>query len=95
MDILNKLQDSISKLNNEQKTYAILLKQDLYLLLNARQELWHEKNPLMNVLITTYYGVIVEIDNTIDSDFKSLTKKEYDEWKERKLNNGFMDKKSR
>lgn len=81
MDILNKLQNSISKINNEGRTYAILVKRNFYLMLMARQELCYERNPLMEEPITTYYGVIVEIDNDIDTDFKVLTKKEYDEWK--------------
>lgn len=84
MDILNKLQDSISKINNEERTYAILVKRNFYLMLMARQELCCERNPLMEESIATYCSVIVEIDNDIDTDFKILTKKEYDEWKEKK-----------
>lgn len=81
MDIINQLQDSISKLNNEDRTYAILIKRDLYLLLNANQKLLHERTPLMGAPIANFYSVIVEIDDTIENDFEPLTKKEYDEWK--------------
>lgn len=84
MDIINQLQDSISKLNNEDRTYAILVKRNIYEMLMATQELWYERNILMKEPITSYYGLIVEIDNSIDSDFKTLTKKEYDEWKEKR-----------
>lgn len=83
MDI-KKLQDSISRLNNEERTYAILVKRNIYEMLMTTKELWYEQNPLMEVPITSYYGVIVEIDNDIDSDFEPLTKKEYDEWKLKK-----------
>lgn len=84
MDIINQLQDSISKLNNEDRTYAILVKRDLYLLLNANKKLLHKRTPLMDEPITSYHTVIVEIDNDIDNDFKTLTKKEYDERKEKR-----------
>lgn len=80
-NILNKLQNSINKLNDEERTYAVLVKRDLYLLLNAKEELCHKRTILMDKPMTTYYGVIVEIDNTIENDFKTLTKKEYDDWK--------------
>ncbi len=83
MDI-EQLQDSICRLNNEERTYAILVKINIYEMLMARSELLCEKNPLMTEPIASYYGVIVKIDNDIDSDFKALTKKEYDEWKETK-----------
>ncbi len=83
MDI-TELQNSIRRWNSEERTYAILVKRNIYEMLMATQELWYTQNPLMEMPIATYYGVVVEIDNDIDKDFKVLTKKEYDDWKERK-----------
>lgn len=79
---LEELQNTISKLNNEDKTYAILVKSNIYAMLQTTRDLSLEvgKTPIKNP-IASYYGIIVEIDNNIDKDFKPLTKKEYDEWR--------------
>ena len=80
MELLEQLQDSIKKLNNEETTYAILVKTNIYEMLMTTQELWHQKTFFSPIPVTSYYGIIVEIDNSIDKDFKTLTKKEYEEW---------------
>lgn len=76
MKLLEQLQDIISKLNSKEKIYAILV--DSYI--------WNEllttkvKEINFNDVIPKFNSVIIEKEPSING-FKSLTKKEYEEWK--------------
>lgn len=79
MELLDQIQDSISKLTNEERVYAMLVDPYLWneLLLIKTDEI------NFNDVFPKFNSVIIEKEPSI-SGFKSLTEKEYEEYKNKR-----------